>query len=176
MHLHHTKHHQAYIDNLNAALSLQEKALRSNDIASLISLQQQIKFHGGGHINHSLFWKNLAPVDTPETDPSSAAKNLYTAILTHWGSFKSFVAAFSATLLSIQGSGWGWLVVKDGGLGIVTTQDQDAVLSGTALIGVDMWEHAYYLQYQNNKRGYVDGIWRVINWKVAEERYLSSKL
>ncbi|KAK4234282.1 Manganese/iron superoxide dismutase [Achaetomium macrosporum] len=174
MELHHSKHHQAYVTNLNAALESHVAAVAANDIASQIALQQAIKFNGGGHINHSLFWKNLAPTGSDETSPA-AAKELVAAIEKTWGSLESFKKAFSATLLGIQGSGWGWLVKEAGdgaGLRIVTTKDQDPVVGGDVpIFGVDMWEHAYYLQYLNGKAAYVENIWNVINWKTAEARF-----
>lgn len=148
MELHHSKHHQAYVTNLNKALESHLAAVAGTDIAGQIALQQAIKFNGGGHINHSLFWQNLAPASSVEASPS-AAKELVSAIEKTWGSFEAFQKAFSAALLGIQGSGWGWLV-KDGppgGLRIVTTKDQDPVVGGEVpIFGVDMWEHAYYLQ------------------------------
>ncbi|KAL4799000.1 Manganese/iron superoxide dismutase [Aspergillus venezuelensis] len=175
MTLHHTKHHQTYINNLNAALEAQASALQSQNINSLISLQQKIKFNGGGHINHSLFWENLAPYDSEDTKVDSVAPSLKSAIEAQFGSVDDFKKTFNATLLAIQGSGWGWLVlVNENGknkLEIVTTKDQDPVTGATAVFGIDMWEHAYYLQYLNNKAGYVEQVWRVVNWKVAEKRY-----
>lgn len=173
MEIHHQKHHQTYITNLNAALTAQSTALQSQDVPALIGLQQKIKFNGGGHINHSLFWKNLAPASSPSTQLSSAAPGLQAAIERKWGSFESFQKAFNATLLGIQGSGWGWLVASapKGELDIVTTKDQDPVTGAVPLFGVDMWEHAYYLQYLNNKASYVEGIWKVLNWATAEDRY-----
>ncbi|KAJ5247080.1 hypothetical protein N7468_002063 [Penicillium chermesinum] len=175
MELHHQKHHQTYVNNLNAALSSHVTATQANDVPSLIALQQKIKFNGGGHINHSLFWKNLTPQGTPGNDITSAAPSLGSAINSRWGSQKAFQEAFNATLLGIQGSGWGWLVSVGGPKGqleIVTTKDQDPVAStDVPLFGVDMWEHAYYLQYLNNKAGYVQGIWSIINWAEAEKRY-----
>jgi Fe-Mn family superoxide dismutase len=149
MELHHGKHHQAYVTNLNAALASHVSAVAAGDVAAQIALQQAIKFNGGGHINHSLFWKNLAPPGTEETNPA-VAKELVSAIEKKWGSLESFKKAFSAALLAIQGSGWGWLVKEAGngaGLRIVTTKDQDPVVGGDVpIFGVDMWEHAYYLQ------------------------------
>ncbi|KAJ5184457.1 Manganese/iron superoxide dismutase [Penicillium cf. griseofulvum] len=134
MELHHQKHHQTYINNLNAALSAQASATALNDVPTLIALQQKLRFNGGGHINHSF-----------------------------------------TELLGLQGSGWGWLVSKGGAKGrleIVTTKDQDPVNGpDVPVFGVDMWEHAYYLQYLNNKVGYVEGIWKIINWAEAEKRY-----
>lgn len=150
MELHHLKHHQTYINNLNAALSAQVTATQTNDVATLISLQQKIKFNGGGHINHSLFWKNLTPPGTPGNDLTSAAPSLREAIISRWGSHDTFVKAFGTELLGLQGSGWGWLVSKGGPKGrleIITTKDQDPVAaSDVPVFGVDMWEHAYYLQ------------------------------
>jgi Fe-Mn family superoxide dismutase len=154
MTLHHQKHHQTYITNLNAALAAHQTATASNDIPALIGLQQKIKFNGGGHINHSLFWRNLAPAGSAETDIKSAPK-LGAAIVERWGSVDAFVDKFKQNLLGIQGSGWGWLIARDSGekrrLEIVSTKDQDPPASdGTReavpLFGVDMWEHAYYLQ------------------------------
>ncbi|CRG89381.1 poly(A) polymerase [Talaromyces islandicus] len=179
MTLHHQKHHQTYITNLNAALAAHQTATASNDIPALIGLQQKIKFNGGGHINHSLFWRNLAPAGSAETDIKNAPK-LGAAIAEQWGSVDAFVDKFKQTLLGIQGSGWGWLIVRNAQqkrLEIVSTKDQDPPASDGAgeavpLFGIDMWEHAYYLQYLNNKAGYVSEIWKVINWKVAEERFL----
>ncbi|KAJ5490984.1 Superoxide dismutase [Penicillium diatomitis] len=177
MELHHQKHHQTYVNNLNAALAAQVTATQANDVRTLISLQQKIKFNGGGHINHSLFWKNLTPAGTPENDRTKVAPSLRDAIAARWGSHEGFVKAFSAELLGLQGSGWGWLVSKEGPRGqleIVTTKDQDPVAkTDVPIFGVDMWEHAYYLQYLNNKAGYVEGIWKILNWAEAEKRYTS---
>ncbi|ODM18765.1 Superoxide dismutase [Mn], mitochondrial [Aspergillus cristatus] len=172
MEIHHQKHHQTYITNLNAALTAQSTALQSQDVPQLISLQQKIKFNGGGHINHSLFWKNLTPASSPQAKLESAP-GIKAAIERKWGSYEAFQKVFSATLLGIQGSGWGWLVANKpkGELEIVTTKDQDPVTGDTPLFGIDMWEHAYYLQYLNNKASYVEGIWKIINWSTAEDRY-----
>ncbi|KAJ5624944.1 hypothetical protein N7510_001253 [Penicillium lagena] len=175
MELHHQKHHQTYVNNLNAALSAHISATQANDVSALISLQQKIRFNGGGHINHSLFWKNLAPPNTPGNDISSAAPTLREAVVSQWGSESAFIQAFNTQLLSLQGSGWGWLVSTGGPRGrleITTTKDQDPIVGpAVPVFGVDMWEHAYYLQYLNNKAGYVDGIWNIINWAEAEKRY-----
>ncbi|KAJ5711797.1 hypothetical protein N7488_005953 [Penicillium malachiteum] len=174
MELHHQKHHQTYVNNLNAALADHATATQTNDVSALISLQQKIRFNGGGHINHSLFWKNLTPPGTPGNDLTGAAPTLRGAIISRWGSEEAFKSAFGATLLGIQGSGWGWLVSAGGPKGrleITTTKDQDPVTGDVPVFGVDMWEHAYYLQYLNNKAGYIEGIWKIINWAEAEKRY-----
>lgn len=177
MELHHGKHHQAYVTNLNNALQSYETATLSSDIAGQIALQSAIKFNGGGHINHSLFWENLAPAGSPEADAQSAAPELTAAIGATWGSLEGFKAAMQKTLLGLQGSGWGWLVKEDKGhLRIVTTKDQDPVVGGEVpIFGIDMWEHAYYLQYLNGKAAYIENIWNVINWKTAEARFNGSR-
>ncbi|TQV95518.1 cytosol Mn-superoxide dismutase [Cordyceps javanica] len=175
MELHHGKHHQTYVTNLNAAL----KSYAAADVAGQIALQQALKFNGGGHINHSLFWENLAPAGTPEADLAggAAAPTLAAALAQTWGSVDDFKKAFAAALLGLQGSGWGWLV-KDarGGLRIITTKDQDPVVGPEIpVFGVDMWEHAYYLQYLNGKAAYIENIWNVINWKTAERRFVGGR-
>ncbi|KAJ5961312.1 manganese superoxide dismutase [Penicillium vulpinum] len=176
MELHHQKHHQTYINNLNAAISAQASAASSNNAPTLIALQQKLRFNGGGHINHSLFWNNLTPPGTPGNNIDSAP-TLRKAIASRWGTQDTFVEAFNAELLNLQGSGWGWLVSKGGAKGqldIVTTKDQDPVNGpNVPVFGVDMWEHAYYLQYLNNKADYVEGIRRIIHWAEAEKRYAS---
>jgi Fe-Mn family superoxide dismutase len=173
MTLHHTKHHQAYITNLNTALQSQATASIKNDIVAQLHLQSAINFHAGGHINHTLFWENLSPISSPSSQPTSAPK-LISAISSRWGSLQQFQEKFNAVLLGLKGSGWGWLVrdLESGGLEIVTSKDQDVVPAGKKpLLGIDMWEHAYYLQYLNDKGAYTRGIWEVINWKKVEERF-----
>ncbi|PNP40066.1 hypothetical protein TGAMA5MH_07988 [Trichoderma gamsii] len=175
MELHHSKHHQAYVTNLNSALKTYATAIAANDVPSQIALQAAIKFNGGGHINHSLFWENLSPSSSPDAD-SASAPALAAEIAKTWGSLEKFQEAMVKALLGIQGSGWGWLV-KDGNvLRIVTTKDQDPVVGGEVpIFGIDMWEHAYYLQYLNGKAAYVENIWKVINWKTAEQRFKGNR-
>lgn len=200
MELHHSKHHQVclialamsnqaivhpdltqtYVTSLNNALKTLTTAQRSNDLPTQIQTQiALIKFHGGGHINHSLFWQNLTPPKSTEANPSAAPK-LSAAISQTFGDLESFKKKFNAALLGIQGSGWGWLVKfenEGGRIGIVTTKDQDPIVGAgeVPILGVDMWEHAYYLQYLNGKAAYVDNIWTVINWKTAEERFVGKR-
>ncbi|KAG8159667.1 hypothetical protein KVR01_010304 [Diaporthe batatas] len=182
MELHHSKHHQAYVTNLNKALFDLAAAVQTNDIDKQITLQSAINFNGGGHINHSLFWQNLAPASSPEASrPDESAPSLLAEIAQTWGSLDAFKQSFSAKLLTIQGSGWGWLVKVAGPgdrkpLQIVTTKDQDPVPNSfVPVLGVDMWEHAYYLQYLNGKAAYVENIWKIINWRTAEERFLGAR-
>ena len=155
MELHHSRHHQAYVTGLNTAMASYSAALASNDIAAQIALQAAIRFHGGGHINHSLFWEGLAPSSSPDTDCSAAAPELAARIAGTWGDLDAFKAAMTKQLMGLQGSGWGWLV-RDaagggggggGGLRMVITKDQDPIVGGEVpIFGIDMWEHAYYLQ------------------------------
>lgn len=172
MTLHHTKHHQTYINVLNATLQSQSAASTKNDIVTQLHLQNNLNFSAGGHINHTIFWENLAPSSSPHAQVSAAPK-LAAALAARWGSVEKFQEKFNATLLGLKGSGWGWLVqdVESGALEITTSRDQDIVPAGKKpLLGVDMWEHAYYLQYLNDKASYAKGIWLVINWKKVEER------
>ncbi|KAI0179913.1 superoxide dismutase [Hypoxylon sp. FL1284] len=177
MELHHQKHHQTYITNLNKALEVSAKAQSEGKLQDAAAQLGAIRFNGGGHINHSLFWEGLAPSSSDDAKLSSAPK-LSKAISDTWGDFDTFQKAFNTALLGIQGSGWGWLVKEavTGQLRIVTLANQEAVVVGdTPLLGVDMWEHAYYLQYLNGKAAYVDNIWKVINWKTAETRFAGSR-
>ncbi|RYP93799.1 hypothetical protein DL770_000171 [Monosporascus sp. CRB-9-2] len=177
MELHHGKHHQTYITNLNKALEASVAALAQGKLHDHAAQLSAIRFNGGGHINHSLFWRGLAPASSPDASPD-AAPRLQAAIASTWGGLDAFKAAFAAELLAIQGSGWGWLVREKGTglLRIVTLANQEAVVVGDVpVLGVDMWEHAYYLQYLNGKAAYVENIWNVINWKTAEERFVGER-
>ncbi|KAI0006895.1 superoxide dismutase [Xylariaceae sp. FL0662B] len=177
MELHHQKHHQTYITNLNKALEASNTALSQGKLQDSAAQLSAIRFNGGGHINHSLFWENLSPASSADARPD-AAPQLVKAIENTWGSLAKFREVFGAALLGIQGSGWGWLVKEavTGQLRIVTLANQEAVVVGdTPLFGVDMWEHAYYLQYLNGKAAYVENIWKVLNWKTAEARYLGAR-
>jgi Fe-Mn family superoxide dismutase len=175
MTLHHTKHHQTYINNLNNALTTQASATDKDDIVTQLHLQSAINFSAGGHINHTLFWENLSPASSPSAQVGAAPK-LAAAIASRWGSLEKFQEKFNAVLLGLKGSGWGWLVqdVESGNLEIVTTKDQDIVPAGKKpLLGIDMWEHAYYLQYLSDKGSYAKKIWSVVNWKTVENRFVA---
>ncbi len=169
--IHYTKHHQTYVNNLNAAYDKISTAIKNNDVQSQIDLQQSIRFNGGGHINHSLFWENLTPANSKDFQGGAELKK---QIEEQYGSFKKFEGKFIELLLGIQGSGWGWLV-KDNEtakLGLFSSPNQDPVPSKyTPLIGIDFWEHAYYIQYYNNKADYAKQIFNVLNWEVAEKRW-----
>lgn len=172
MQIHYQKHHAAYVTNLNAALEKYEQAEQHGDIAAMIALQQAIKFNGGGHVNHSIFWTNLAPASKADAGPSG---ELLTSIKQEFGSFESFIEKFSSKTVAIQGSGWGWLGYHKASAKLViascANQDPLSTLELTPLLGVDVWEHAYYLQYKNVRAEYVKNIWKIINWKNVEERF-----
>ncbi|TCD63723.1 hypothetical protein EIP91_005008 [Steccherinum ochraceum] len=172
MELHHKKHHQTYVNALNAAEQAYAKASTPKE---RIALQAALKFNGGGHINHSLFWKNLAPSKSEGKGNGGVIADgaLKNAITQTFGSFENFQQQFTTATLGIQGSGWGWLGVdpKTGRLEITTTANQDPLLTSVPLVGVDIWEHAFYLQYLNVKADYLKAIWSVINWEEAEKRF-----
>ncbi|PWY99018.1 putative SOD2-superoxide dismutase precursor, mitochondrial [Testicularia cyperi] len=170
MELHHTKHHQTYVNGLNTAEDQLAEALHKQDTKSAIALQKAINFNGGGHINHTLFWENLAPQKQGGGQLEKGA--LKDAIDRDFGSLDNLKQKFNAQIAAIQGSGWGWLGynTQTKKLDIVTTANQDPLLSHVPLIGVDAWEHAFYLQYQNVKADYFKAIWDVINFKAAEQR------
>lgn len=178
MQLHYTKHHQAYVNNLNKALEQYADAESKKDIAQMIALQQVIKFNGGGHVNHSIFWTNL----TPEKNGGGnlPAGTLVDAINKEFGSKEAFIEQFSAKTVAIQGSGWGWLGYNKAKnrLEIVTCDNQDPLSTKglIPLLGIDVWEHAYYLQYKNVRAEYVKAIWNIINWKNVQERFQASTL
>ncbi|KAG7087885.1 hypothetical protein E1B28_011932 [Marasmius oreades] len=166
--LHHLKHHQAYVTAYNAAEEALKKACTPKE---QIRLQAAINFNGGGHINHSLFWKNLAPKASGKCEPCGGLKK---AIVDGFGSVENFKKEFNDTTIAIQGSGWGWLVYnnKTKQIEITTTSNQDILIAKYCpIIGVDIWEHAFYLQYKNVKKDYLDAIWNVINFEEAERRY-----
>lgn len=172
MQLHHSKHHAAYVTNLNVALEKYAEASAKGDVSAQIALQPAIRFNGGGHINHTLFWKNLAPASkSGEPSPGLAA-----AIEADFGSVAAFKTKLSGAAAAIQGSGWGWLgYSKDSGrLVIATCANQDPLLAThglTPLLGVDAWEHGWYIDYENRKADYLKAIWQIINWSEVSKRY-----
>lgn len=177
MELHHSKHHQTYIDKLNAALEkapeLQSKSLEEllGDINSLPdSVRTVIRNNGGGHYNHSLFWKFMSPDGGGE--PSG---DLADELKAKYGSFQDFVDAFSEKAAGVFGSGWAWLQPD---LSIVTTPNQDSPINTgqpAPILGLDVWEHAYYLDYKNKRPDYIQAWWNVVNWPDAEERFAKTK-
>jgi superoxide dismutase, Fe-Mn family len=179
MEIHHTKHHQAYIDKLNAALEgapeyqkyTAEQLLRALD-ALPESLRGAVRNHAGGHHNHALFWETLAPGGA-----SAPSGPLAAAIDSAFGSFDAFKQAFQNAAAGQFGSGWGWLAVDPfGKLVVLATANQDSplIFGSTPLLGVDVWEHAYYLNYQNRRPDYLGAFWNVVNWDVVGEKFAKS--
>ena len=178
MRVHHDKHHQAYVDKANAAL--EGTPLADTPIEQLLSDLGQVpaekltavKNNGGGHYNHSLFWENMSPDGGGE--PSGA---LADAIGSSFGSFADFQAKIKETGIKQFGSGWSWLVHDGSGLAILGTPNQDSPISDgkTPLLGVDVWEHAYYLKYQNRRPDYIEAWWNVVDWSKVAERFSAGK-
>ena len=177
MRVHHDKHHQAYVDKANAALEGTDWAGRPVEdvLTNLSSLpgdkQAAVRNNAGGHYNHSLFWRMMAP--NAGGDPTGEIAG---AISETFGSFDAFKEQFKAAGIARFGSGWAWLVKDSSGLAIVSTPNQDTPLSdGSApLLGADVWEHAYYLKYQNKRPDYLDAFWNVVNWVYVNELYAAA--
>lgn len=179
MEIHHTKHHQAYINNANAALEGHPMASKSveevlqNLDAVPADKKQGIINNAGGHANHSLFWTILAP-----NAGGNPTGDLAAAIDSTFGSFDAFKEKFAAAAATRFGSGWAWLVVnKNGGLEVTSTANQDSPLMNgqTPILGLDVWEHAYYLNYQNRRPDYVKSFWNVVNWSKVAEYFAAAK-
>ena len=179
MTFHHDKHHQAYVDNLNKAVdadaALQGKSLEEL-FASISKAPKAVRNNGGGHWNHSLFWELLAPVG--ETGEPSA--ELAAAIDRDLGGMDKFKEAFNAAGAGQFGSGWAWLIVQDGKLKVTSTPNQDNPLmdvaedKGAVVLAADVWEHAYYLKYQNRRADYLKAFWSVVNWNKANELFAAA--
>jgi Fe-Mn family superoxide dismutase len=176
MEIHYSKHHQAYITNLNAALkgydqlaalTVEQLVSRLNEVPE--NIRTVVRNHGGGHANHSFFWQVLKK----DTEPGGP---ILEAIGKQFGSFESFQNAFSTAALKQFGSGWAWLVVSGGKLEIVSTANQDSPLTSgkKPVLGIDVWEHAYYLLYQNRRADYIEAFFKVINWPKVNEHYTAA--
>ncbi|KAF0927383.1 hypothetical protein E2562_032473 [Oryza meyeriana var. granulata] len=175
MRLHHQKHHATYVANYNKALEQLDAAIAKGDAPAVVHLQSAIKFNGGGHVNHSIFWNNLKPISEGGGEPPHG--KLGWAIDEDFGSFEALVKKMNAEGAALQGSGWVWLALDKEAkkLSVETTANQDPLVTKGAnlvpLLGIDVWEHAYYLQYKNVKPDYLSNIWKVMNWKYAGEVY-----
>jgi Fe-Mn family superoxide dismutase len=179
MEIHHGKHHKAYVDNLNAALE-GHPALQAKPIDQLMrdiqgvpeGIRQKVINNGGGHANHTMFWEIMAPGGGGEpTGP------LAEAIKSTFGDFNAFKTKIKETGLARFGSGWSWLVLSGGKLQILSTANQDSpLMSGHApILGVDVWEHAYYLRYQNRRGDYLEAWWKVVNWPAVARRFADAQ-
>ena len=180
MEIHHGKHHNAYITNVNKALEA-HPALAAKSVEDLIkdlsavpeNVRTAVRNNGGGHANHSLFWTLMAPKAGGEPDGDLAG-----AITSDLGGFAAFKEKFAAAGTTRFGSGWAWLVVKGGKLEVLSTPNQDSPLmdgSGTPILALDVWEHAYYLNYQNRRPDYIAAFWNVVNWAEVARRFQAAK-
>jgi len=178
MQIHHGKHHQAYVDNLNKAIAGTPNENKSLEelVKAAGTISPAVRNNGGGHWNHSFFWETMAP--NAGGQPSGPLED---AINSAFGSFDTFKEKFNTAGTTRFGSGWAWLLVKDGKLEVSSTPNQDnplmdvAEVKGTPIIGADVWEHAYYLKYQNKRPDYLAAFWNVVNWKKAAERFAAAK-
>jgi len=179
MNIHHTKHHNAYVTNLNGALEgnsdLQEKSLEEliSDLDAIPEdIRTAVRNNGGGHANHSLFWKILSPNGGGEPTGELADK-----INDKFGSFDAFKETFEKAAATRFGSGWAWLVLNNGELEVTSTPNQDSpIMEGqTPILGLDVWEHAYYLNYQNRRPEYAKAFWNVVNWDEVAKNYDAAK-
>jgi len=176
MEIHHTKHHQTYVDKLNAALEGQEE-LASLEVDQLVSnlsqvpenIRSAVRNHGGGHANHSFFW----PLLKKDVALDGALRE---AIIKDFKSVEQFKAEFSQKAGLLFGSGWTWLITDKGKLSVMTTPNQDSPLSSgkTPILGLDVWEHAYYLKYQNRRPDYIDAFFDIINWEKVNSHFLTA--
>jgi len=177
MQIHHGKHHQAYVDNLNKAIAGTEH--EGKTIEELVkhagSISVAVRNNGGGHWNHTFFWESMAP-----NAGGAPTGQIAEAINAAFGSFDAFKEKFAQAGMTRFGSGWAWLIIKDGKLEICSTPNQDnplmeiAEVKGTPILGADVWEHAYYLKYQNRRADYLSAFWNVVNWSVVEERMMKA--
>ncbi|EOD6241786.1 superoxide dismutase [Enterococcus hirae] len=179
MHLHHDKHHNTYVTNLNAAIEkhpeLGEKTIEEllSDIDAVpTDIKTAVRNNGGGHANHSFFWKIMAP--NAGGEPTGAIKE---AIDEAFGDFATFKEEFKKAAAGRFGSGWAWLVMENGKLAITSTANQDSPLmeGKTPILGLDVWEHAYYLKYKNVRPDYIEAFWNVVNWEEVNNRLSSAK-
>lgn len=179
MEIHHDRHHQAYVTNLNAAVAgteLEGKTIEEL-LAGISKAPAPVRNNGGGHWNHTFFWKSLS-----SNGGGEPTGELGKAITAKFGSFQAFKDEFKKASIGRFGSGWAWLIVKEGGeIAVTSTPNQDnplmdiAEVKGTPVIGLDVWEHAYYLKYQNKRPDYIDAYWNVVDWKAADALYTAAK-
>jgi len=183
MEIHHTKHHQAYVDKLNAAVEkypdLQAKSVEEllmNLVEVPAEVRTAVQNHGGGHANHSLFWTILAPVDANKVKDQPEG-NLAAEVNKVFGSFDQLMEEFNTAALNRFGSGWAWLVVnQDQKLQVFSTSNQESPLSmgQIPILTLDVWEHAYYLSYQNRRPDYIKAFWQIVNWSEVNRRFMAA--
>ncbi|NP_001232977.1 Superoxide dismutase [Mn], mitochondrial [Acyrthosiphon pisum] len=175
MEIHHQKHHNTYVVNYNNTLDKLQTAVAKDDTAAIISLSPALKFNGGGHINHSIFWDTLTPHSTKPSD------DLNKALIQNFGSCDEFKKQLATASIAVQGSGWGWLGFnpQTKKLAVISCANQDPLFPTTGLIplfGIDVWEHAYYLQYKNVRADYVNAIFEVVDWDAVSKRFSEASI
>ncbi len=174
MHIHHDKHHQAYVDNVNKAVAGTEHENKTIEelVANAGAISPAVRNNGGGHWNHTFFWESLQ-----NNNGAKPTGKLAEAIDAAFGNFDTFKEKFNAAGTTRFGSGWAWLIIQDGKLVVCSTPNQDnplmdvAEVKGTPILGCDVWEHAYYLKYQNKRPAYLEAFWNVVNWSKVAERF-----
>ena len=177
MQIHHGKHHQAYVDNLNKAIAgtIHENKSIEELVKHAGSISPAVRNNGGGHWNHRFFWESMSP-----NGGGTPGGKLGEAIQHTFGSFEAMKEKFSQAGMTRFGSGWAWLIIKDAALEITSTPNQDnplmdiAEVKGTPILGVDVWEHAYYLKYQNKRADYLAAFWNVVDWSMVEKRMMAA--
>ncbi len=179
MEIHHTRHHQTYVNNLNNAISslnLPDNITIEQILKEVSRYDKAIRNNGGGHYNHTLFWEIMGPAPQGPMGGEPTGE-LARVITSTFGSFQQFKELFTKEALGIFGSGWAWLILQNGKLKITSTPNQDnpimdlAPERGIPILGIDVWEHAYYLKYQNRRADYVNAWWNVVNWHIVNEKY-----
>ena len=172
MRLHHDKHHAAYVNGLNAALSKLSEARAKGDFAAIQALSKQVAFHGSGHAMHELFWETMCPKDRSK-EPSGGA--LFDALVKDFGSLAAFKKQFSEAAKAVEGSGWAVLAYEPIGKRLLVLQAENhqklTVQGSTPILALDVWEHAYYIQYRSDRAKYIENWWNIVNWQKAEENY-----
>lgn len=172
--LHYTKHHQTYVNGLNTALEQHALAFAAGDFAKCVNLQQNIKFHGGGFINHCLYWNSLAPQSVGGGKLPAESSHFYKAVVSQYGSFDNLIKLSNTALAGVQGSGWVFICknLNNGAVEIVQTYNHDIPETKyKPLLALDAWEHAYYLQYKNVKVEFFSALWNIIDWSSAAEKF-----
>lgn len=179
MEIHHSKHHNTFVTNLNVVREKLDAAVAAGDVSGIIGLQGALKFNGGGHLNHTLFWENLCPAGSAG-NAFPASGPLAEAVAARFGDYAAMKKEVSAMTVAVQGSGWGWLGLdtKTGRIEPTTCPNQDPLQATTGLVpllGIDVWEHAYYVDYRNVRPDYVNAIWDIVNWSKVEERLTAAQ-
>ena len=179
--IHHAKHHNTYVTNYNNLYPKLEEAVKNGDTEKIISMGSALKFNGGSHINHSIYWDNLAPIKNGGGQIPNKDSSLRQMIEKTWGSMEKFQEVFTNNTVAIQGSGWGWLIYDKSTNSLLykelPNQDPVCMFNGLVpLFTIDVWEHAYYIDHRNVRANYVKDIWKIVNWKDIEQRFDGARI